>query len=128
MEDIRWTWCNMAYFRFVKGVARECKGYITYQELFNWLVHAYDQSQLLEMISAIKIYRGLLSYQRNALNKDIEQKLKSLLDRYMSPAAFGHYRTKIRDLMEAFATTGDFYLKGEYDSARLVLTPQGRES
>jgi hypothetical protein len=42
-------------------------------------------------------------------------------------AAFGHYLTKIKALMEAFATTWDFALKGEGETLKLVLLDRGKE-
>lgn len=122
MEEIRWTWCNMPFFVFAKQVVKECDGYITYRELSNWLIHAFDASQLEEMIVAINLYRSLPEYQRHSINDYIEDRLRSQLDKYMSSAAFGHYRTKVRDLMQAFVTTGDFYLKTSGDNPKLYLT------
>jgi hypothetical protein len=127
MEQIRWTWCNMPFFVFAQEVARRCGGYISYRELFNWVIHAYDQSQLDEVVTALKINRQLPDYQRRAVYAYIEAKLRSLLDRHMSGAAFGHYRTKIKDLMEAFATTGNFALRGEGETLKLVLVEGGKK-
>jgi hypothetical protein len=125
LSQIRWTWCNMPYFRFCCDLADLAGGYITYRELFNWVCHATDYSQVNDYGSVLNVYRSLDENVRSRVNDGIETQLRSLLERHISVSAFGHYRTKISDLIVAFATSGEFKLRDGAEPA-LVRAQRSR--
>jgi hypothetical protein len=55
LQSIRWAWCNMPFFSFLCELADRCEGKLTYREMFNWVIHAYDWKQIDEAINAIEI-------------------------------------------------------------------------
>ena len=110
LMELRWTWCNMPYFRFLCELVDKCDGTVNYRELFNWVIHVYEHRQLDDTVRAIHLYRSLPHSKKDQLNKRIENRLKALLERNISSTAFGHYRSKLRDLMTAFASSGEFNL------------------
>lgn len=122
LDEIRWSWCNMPFFGFLRRLADRCGGWVGYRELYNWIIHAYEESQLNELVVVIELYRSLASRLRAELDEQIDKTLKTSLARHLSESAFGHYRGKVKDLMIAFATSGEFRLvsEGNLEDWRLV--------
>jgi len=111
LGELRWSWCNMPFFSFARDLADASDGYLAYREMFNWVIHAYEPSQLPEFANAIRQYRALSPADRRAVDQSIEGQLAQGLAARFSGNALGHYKTKIRDLQTAFATTGIFELR-----------------
>jgi hypothetical protein len=121
LGQLRWTWCNMQFFGFTQALAAAADGYVTYAELFSWVIHALAYSQLEEMTAALKTYRRMTAIRQERLFFRICGELESRLARGGGVGAMGHYRTKIRDMMTAFETTGVFRVEGTGPRARLAL-------
>lgn len=108
LENLRWTWCNMPFFTFLRDLVSATGGYVTLSELFNWVIHAYDQNQMAELVSTLELYRGLSKVNQEAVDCYVEESLKTILGTYRTTHAFGHYRRKVIDLMSSFSATGIF--------------------
>ncbi len=116
LRELRWSWCNMPFFAFLERLVLKTESSISYRELYNWVIHVYENSQLDEVAIAIFHYRALPSGLRSKLNERIDSTLRAQLGTHLSESAFGHYRTKVKDLMIAFATTGVFRLARTADA------------
>jgi hypothetical protein len=125
LRELRWSWCNMPFFVFLERLVSQTEHYVSYRELFNWVIHVYENSQLEEVAAAISHYRSLPSGLRSKLDERIDSTLRAQLESHLSESAFGHYRTKVKDLMIAFATTKVFRLSQspQTESWRLLHRP-----
>ena len=112
----------MPFFTFLVALTDRCGGFVTYRELYNWIIHAYGEAQSNELVQVVGMYRALSDAQRQKLDRRIDSDLKGLLERHVSTSAFGHYRGKVRDLMIAFSTAGSLVLEcgDTVDDWRLV--------
>jgi hypothetical protein len=108
LRSLRWSWCNMPFFEFALKLADLCDGYLTYDELTNWIIHTYDSEQLTELIDALATFRLLSSSSKAKVNQRIGTLIESRTTQYLNASALGHYRHKVSDMMIAFETTGEF--------------------
>ncbi len=106
----------------ILAITVKSDGRLTYSEFFNWIVHVYEPIQIGELTAALRLYRSLERVQREDVDRQIQNFLKVQLRRNISPNVFGHYRTKIRDLMTAFATTTEFEFKGDGETPFIQRT------
>ncbi len=110
LTTLRWSWCSMPFAGFIERLVASVDGFIGYRELYNWVIHAYDDAQLTHMQRVVEKYRSLSDARKTQLNQRIDVTLRRELETHLSDHALGHYRAKVKDLMIAFAATNHFRL------------------
>jgi hypothetical protein len=123
LMEISWPHGNIYFYPFLLELLAYMPDNRIYQdELDLFVIHTYNQAQLVNRAEILIIYRSLPHKERLKFYNSAQERLHNLLNTYRNIIAYGKYRGKIKELMIAFGHTKELKFVEDKTAQKSYLT------